>query len=634
MPPEVLIAILLPIRKPEIIFRQMSCGLEETFVSLANPSLKAAYKIKLNLECMQVAVMIWGDIHECSGLLAWMGENDITFIDNVEILENLSDLHNYCHGRQQQMNDLHREAAENAVDLQSAFADMKELNPIASSSPLSQMDTGHTTQIQENNNSTLIDSTEDAIGIDNAIINAGSELNWIKSARGRDKLSYCGFIYNFQRKTSTKVQWRCQVKNCRGRIHTFATSALKILGQHSHGEEIGKAEVIAFRACVKRHALVSNDNPHRIIAEESRMLSNFAKTLLPCEKSLKKICQRVRPTPTNPTNLFDLYVDQNIQTLSGNNFLLYDSGPGINRIVMFSTAENKKILSFSKIWMADGTFKTVPSLFSQLYTIHALVGGMYPFRDGHLLPSIYVLLPGKITKHYREMWKVIKQMCPDANPDYLLVDFERGSINAFKEVWPMTHVKGCFFHLSQSVYRKVQELGLTTIYTHSTEVALTIRMLPALAYLPPEIVLSAFQILESQFTPEIVALYKYFQTTYVGYNDQFGMYTPPLFPISMWNNFHLVAYGIPTTTNSVEAWHRAFSVTVACYHPTFWKFCEALKIEQSSVELRQAQYYSGSSPNKSKTSLQKISKIVRLVMNYHTRPLQTYLQSIAYNVSL
>ena len=70
------------------------------------------------------------------------------------------------------------------------------------------------------------------------------------------------------------------------RIHTFATIVLKILGQHSHGEEIGKAEVIAFRACVKRHALVSNDNPHRIIAEVSRMLSNFAKTLLPCEKSL------------------------------------------------------------------------------------------------------------------------------------------------------------------------------------------------------------------------------------------------------------------------------------------------------------------------------------------------------------
>ena len=47
------------------------------------------------------------------------------------------------------MNNLHREVAENAVDMQSALVDMEELNSIASSSPLSQMDTGHTAQIQE-----------------------------------------------------------------------------------------------------------------------------------------------------------------------------------------------------------------------------------------------------------------------------------------------------------------------------------------------------------------------------------------------------------------------------------------------------------------------------------------------------
>ena len=170
---------------------------------------------------------------------------------------------------------------------------------------------------------------------------------------------------------------------------------MKIIGQRCHGEEIGKEEVLEFRAGVKRRALESHDNPHRIIAEASGNLSQIAKTLLPREKSLKTICQRVRPSPTNPTDIFDLHVDENIQTLGGNSFLAYDSGPGIDRIIMFVTEENKKILSFSSIWMADGTFKVVPSLFAQLYTVHALVGGVYRFRDGHLLPSIYIL-PGKI----------------------------------------------------------------------------------------------------------------------------------------------------------------------------------------------------------------------------------------------
>ena len=110
--------------------------------------------------------------------------------------------------------------------------------------------------------------------------------------------------------------------------------------------------------------------------------------------------------------------------------------------------------------------------------------------------------------------------------------------------------------------------------------------------------------------------------------------TIPLFPIEMWNNFDLVAYGIPTTTNSVKAWHRAFSATVTSHHPTFWKFCEALKIEQSSVELRQAQHYSGKPPTKSRTSLEKEFTMVSLVMNYYTRPILTYLKSVAFKVSL
>ena len=73
----------------------------------------------------------------------------------------------------------------------------------------------------------------------------------------------------------------------------------------------------------------------------------------------------------------------------------------------------------------------------------------------------------------------------------------------------------------------------------------------------------------------------------------------------MWNNYHLVTYGILTTTNSVEVRHRAFSSTVASHHPTIWKFCETLKIEQSRVELKQIQYYSGMRPTKSKEIIEK-----------------------------
>ena len=57
-----------------------------------------------------------------------------------------------------------------------------------------------------------------------------SEMRIIKSSKGRDKLSYTGFIYNFQREgNGRKKQWRCEVKNCKGRIHTTGSNVVKEL---------------------------------------------------------------------------------------------------------------------------------------------------------------------------------------------------------------------------------------------------------------------------------------------------------------------------------------------------------------------------------------------------------------------
>ena len=356
---------------------------------------------------------------------------------------------------------LNSEAAQNALDLQ-------EIMDILDNPPALTLECPQTDLIQ--NNITCNDSLSNAsTDLSTSVIPSvtlssdnfptdNCDYKLIKSSKGHDKLSHEGFIYNFQREDSVKKQWRCQVKNCRGRIHTKSTNIPKMIGEHCHGPEIGAEEVLVFRAGIKRRAQESHDNPHRIVAEISGSMSEIAKTLLPPEKSLKRTCQRARPARANPTSLLDLVIDQNIKTLGGKEFLIYDSGPGSDRILMFGTEENKHILTISSIWMADGTFKTIPSLFAQLYTIHGLAGGVYPFLDGHLLPCIYVLLPGKSSFYYRKMWKIIKDLCPNSNPQYLLVDFEKAAINTFREIWALTYIKGCFsiyLRLSIQRYRKL-----------------------------------------------------------------------------------------------------------------------------------------------------------------------------------
>ena len=80
------------------------------------------------------------------------------------------------------------------------------------------------------------------------------------------------------------------------------------------------------------------------------------------------------------------------------------------------------------------------------------------------------------------------------------------------------------------------------------------------------------------------------------------------------------AYGIPRTTNAVEAWHRSFNATVGCHHPNIWKFITALKCEQGLVEIRQAKYIAGDQPYKRKTAQANEKALRELVGSYLHRP--------------
>ncbi|KAI6660219.1 hypothetical protein LOD99_10455 [Oopsacas minuta] len=95
--------------------------------------------------------------------------------------------------------------------------------------------------------------------------------------------------------------------------------------------------------------------------------------------------------PVQPESLHDLAIHHEFTiTAKEENFLLYDSGPELTRILIFGTQKNCEMLT-SNIWLADGTFKTAPQLLAQVYTIHALRGGLNPLQDGHLLPCLFIL---------------------------------------------------------------------------------------------------------------------------------------------------------------------------------------------------------------------------------------------------
>lgn len=65
----------------------------------------------------------------------------------------------------------------------------------------------------------------------------------------------------------------------------------------------------------------------------------------------------------------------------------------------------------------------------------------------------------------RSSFQTLKQLQPLLNPTDFTVDFEKAAINAIENAFPMAEIHCCNFHFGQNVFRKVQQVGLQSVYT-------------------------------------------------------------------------------------------------------------------------------------------------------------------------
>ena len=128
--------------------------------------------------------------------------------------------------------------------------------------------------------------------------------------------------------------------------------------------------------------------------------------------------------------------------------------------------------------------------------------------------------------------------------------------------------------------------GMQAEYNLHGDLAMSIRLLTALAFAPPSHVRQLFNEVAGQLPmPQAAGLLAYFEDTYIGRQLLSGTYQDALFPIDLWNHHIMKPFGIPRTTNAVDAWHHSFNSTVRCHHPNMWKFITALKREQSKEDM-------------------------------------------------
>ncbi|XP_016658289.2 uncharacterized protein LOC107883198 [Acyrthosiphon pisum] len=385
---------------------------------------------------------------------------------------------------------------------------------------------------------------------------------------------------------------------CGGRVHVENDEVVKSY-EHNHVPDNAQVELKELMYNMKHDAQTSAATSHGVIGNLASQVPLSVAGQLPSVASLKRTIQRARRTklnaPVNPLNFsFDIPEDFT-KTKNGDDFLLFDNKSDTKRILLFSTKNSLELMNNCLNWFCDGTFTCSPIPFKQLYTIHAV-------HYSNVIPSAYALLPDKKEDTYIQMFKALKSLNQNLNPKSIMMDFEKAAMNAVKSEFPNTSINGCFFHLSQCIWRHLQEAGLQKNYIQDSEFALHIRMLPALAFVPQNKVIKDYEkLLDSEYFSEneelLMPIIDYFEGTWIGRLHRRGQRRDPIIPISVWNCYDLVAADLPRTNNSVEGWHNCFSSTLnSSKHPSIWRFIHALQKEESINTLKIQQYVAGQEP--------------------------------------
>ena len=131
-------------------------------------------------------------------------------------------------------------------------------------------------------------------------------------------------------------------------------------------------------------------------------------------------------------------------------------------------------------------------------------------------------------------------------------------IGALAQVFPFSPVRGCLFHLSKNIYRKVQDLGLQQIYLNDPVFRNNIRMIHVLSFVPIQDTVDAFEQLAQHCDNAEQPLLDYFETNYIGAlrHGRRG----PRHEHAMWHVNTCVQDNIPRTNNHLEGWHTRYNV--------------------------------------------------------------------------
>ena len=345
-------------------------------------------------------------------------------------------------------------------------------------------------------------------------------------------------------------------KGCKGtaKLNTDI-SLIYPKSEHNHEIEVYQSDAFALESKCRKMANTSRANIREVFDEVTRYDPSAHKiTFKECEPMMFRARRASQPTIPKTAIQFR---DQ----LPTTNFAFHLKAIvvlGERIAVIFFSETIFQVLGDISDIQFDGTFYVVPRLFYQLFTIFLSIGR-------HSIPGIHCLMTHKDEELYSAVVLKIKELL-QLQPTSMMSDWEKGSRNAFKYVYPGTRIYGCWFHYTQAIWKYIRKFGLTSSYRNVPELSVFVRQIMAIPFLPNVLIYSTYSCLQP---PKLQEIEKRKLDDFIKYFKKYWLtqITPSELSIFELEN---------CTNNGVESYHARQKCLFKSSHPRIWNFMDTL----------------------------------------------------------
>lgn len=357
--------------------------------------------------------------------------------------------------------------------------------------------------------------------------------------------------------------WRCVSRNVCSSSITLDKNKQRILREVDHvcvpsvfqNEILKKKENLKVAVCKDLGSVPK-------IVEESfsamRRGHEDDRDLIPTFRMIKDSLYRARKKFLN-TNLL---THSNLDTIVipeaiSRNFLVVEDGDQ-DKILVFSTNTARRIMKKGEYYFADGTFKSTPKPYYQLYVLHLDLKS--DENSTNIVPVVYALLPNKTEQTYTRLFILIKQRF-NIEIKAFKSDYEIAQINAVSTVFPNADISGCYHHFNDAVWKYSKKIKLN----RTSEGRNVTRMAAMIPLLPANLIPAAWSHIldKSPRNDGMKRFRRYFERQW------YPKFSPNI--LSCAGQRH-------RTTNSLEGWHRRINGRIP-KNPNFYYFLFKLKKE-------------------------------------------------------